>query len=145
MSVHYLALRALVTGAGAYAGLTPDEAEAALNAPTMERAGSAMLAADEFVARFTPAEFVAAHASADAVVQQMLFELATRRDPMSVASERVQRGLGYMAHIGLLTVERAAEIGAVPPGATVSQAQAMGWPGGYIWAADVIAARSMEG
>jgi hypothetical protein len=141
MSAHYFALRALVTGAGPYAAMTPVEAEAALNAATMQTVASAMLAPDEFVARFTPVEFAGAHTSADAAVRQLMFRLSVRREPLDLASVTVQQGLAYMAHIGLLTAERAAEIGAVPAGANITPAQSIGWPNERIWAADVLAAR----
>jgi hypothetical protein len=145
MSTPYLALRALVTGAGPYAGMTADAAEDALNAATVAQPGSALLKPDEFVDLFTPQEFVAIEDSPDANIRKLVFRLRTRQEPLDLASATVQQSLGYMAAIGLLTAERAAAIGAVPPGPTVTPAQAMGWPGGYVWAADVIAARAMEG
>jgi hypothetical protein len=144
MTAHYLALRALVTGAGAYAALSADEAEAALNAATVQSAGAATLKPDEFVDLFTPAEFVAVTDSADPIIRKLVFRLRTRQEPLDLASATVQQGLGYMAAIGLLTPQRATQIGAVPPGPMISPAQAMKWPGGYVWAADVIAARAME-
>jgi hypothetical protein len=145
MSTPYLALRALVTGAGLYAAMTAQEAEAALNAATVPSAGASMLMPDEFVDLFTPAEFVAIEGSADAIIRKLVFRLRTRQERLDIAGTSVQGGLAYMAAIGLLTAERAAEIGTVQPGPLVTPAQAMGWPGGYVWASDVIAARAMEG
>lgn len=155
MSEHYLRLRALVTGDGAYAAMTADDAETALNAATVATAGSALMAPDEFVGRFTPAEFSAARASADPVVQQLMFRLSARRDPLDLASATVQGGLAYMAGVTVpgigtiaepvLTPQRAAAIGTVPPGASITPRQQIAWPNERIWAADVTAARKMEG
>lgn len=145
MSDHYLRLRALVTSDGAYAAMTPDDAEAALNAATVATAGSAMLAPDEFVDLFTPAEFVAIEASADPIVRKLVFRLRTRQAPLDLASATVQQGIGYMASIGLLTPQRAAVIGAVPAGPNITPREQIAWPNPRIWAADVIAARMMEG
>ncbi len=145
MSEHYLRLRALVTGEGAYAAATPDEAEEALNAATVATAGSALMAPDEFVDLFTPAEFAGIEDSADVNVRKLVFRLRTRQAPLDLASATVQGGLAYMAAIGLLTAERAAAIGAVPAGPNITPREQIAWPGPRIWAADVIAARAMKG
>lgn len=138
-----------------YDVMAPAEAEVALNAASIPSAGTAMLAPDEFVARFTPAEFVAASDSPDAVVRLLMFRLRARRDPLDLASATVRGGLAYMAGqavpgLGaiaapILTPQRAAEIGAVQAGPTISPREALGWPEPRIWASDVIAARAMEG
>ena len=147
-------LRPLVTGQGAYAAYTPAEAETALNAATVATAGSSLLAPDAFAARFTPEEFVAAEDSADPVVRQLMFRLRVRRDPLDLASATVQAGLAYMsgqavAGLGtiatpILTAERAAAIGAVPAGPTITPREQIGWPNEHIYAADVEAARAMQ-
>lgn len=141
----YLRLRALVTGAGAYAGLTPDEAEASLNAATVSTAGDPMLTPDAFVARFTAQEFSACQESNDALVRQLMFRLVIRRDPLDLTGTTVQQGLAYLVSIGLLTSQRAAAIGAVPPGPLITPRQQIAWPNPRIWAADVHSARLMEG
>ena len=145
MSSPYRALRALVAGAGPYAALSADEAEAALNAATVQSAGAATMKPDEFVDLFTPSEFVRVTDSADPIIRKLVFRLRTRQAALDLASATVQGGLAYMAAIGLLTTERAAAIGAVPPGPNITPREAIGWPGPRIWAADVIAARAMEG
>ena len=145
MSEHYLRLRELVTGEGAYAAMTPDEAEEALNAATVATAGVSLLAPDEFVDLFTASEFVGIESSADPNIRKLVFRLRTRQAPLDLASATVQQGLGYMAHVKLLTAERAAEIGAVPAGPNISPRAAIRWPNERIWAADVLAARKMEG
>lgn len=145
MSDHYLRLRALVTGEGAYAAMTPEDAEEALNAATVATAGSALLAPDEFVDLFTPAEFAGIKDSADVNVRKLVFRLRTRQAPLDLASATVQQGLAYMAHVKLLTAERAAEIGAVPAGPNTTPREAIRWPNERVWAADVLAARKMEG
>ena len=137
-------LRPLVTGNGAYAALSPEDAESALNDATVPASAGALLAPDEFVDRFTAEEFVAIAASADPLVRKLVFRLRTRQAPLDLASATVQQGLGYMAAIGLLSAERAAEIGTVPVGANIAPREHIGWPHERIWAADVIAARAME-
>lgn len=141
---HNQRLRALLAEP-TYAAMTPEEAEAALNAATVAVAGSSMLAPDEFVDLFTPAEFVAIEGSSNPVIRKLVFRLRTRQAPMDLASVTVQQGLGYMAAIGLLTAERAAAIGAVPAAPNITPREAIGWPHERIWAADVLAARKMEG
>lgn len=140
----YLALRDLLAQPP-YAGMDDDAAAEALNATTVATAGSSMLAPDEFVDLFTPAEFVAIEGSADPVVRKLVFRLRTRQAPMDLGSATVQQGLGYMAHIGLLTAKRAAEIGAIPAGPTITPREWLRWPEPWIWPADVAAARKMEG
>ena len=126
-----------------YDTMTPAEAEMALNAATVATAGKSLVTPDEFVARFTPAEFIAARASSDPVVAQLMFRISVRRDPLDLAGATVQGGLAYMAQAGLLTEARADAIGAVEPGAPITPREVLGWPEPYIWAADVIAARGM--
>ena len=145
VSDHYLRLHALVAGEGPYAAMSPDDAEAALNAATVATAGTALLAPDEFVDRFTPAEFAGIEASGDPLIRKLMFRLRTRQAPLDLASATVQQGLGYMASIGLLSEERAAAIGAVLPGPSITPRQQIAWPNERIWAADVLAARKMEG
>ncbi len=140
----YLALRDLLAQPP-YAGMDDDAAAEALNATTVATAGSSMLAPDEFADLFTPAEFVAIEGSADPIIRKLVFRLRTRQAPMDLASDTVRQGLGYMAATGLLTKERAAVIGAVPPGPNISPREVLGWPGPTIWPADVTAARKMEG
>lgn len=137
-------LRPLVTGQGAYAGHTAEAAEAALNAATVATSGNAMLAAEAFIARFTPSEYVAAEDSADPVIRHLMARLRARDTPLDLTSATVQGGLAYMVSLGLITADRAAAIGAVPAGANITPRQAIGWPHERIWAADVIAAREME-
>lgn len=144
MASPYLALRDLLAQPP-YAGMSDDAAAAALNAATVATAGSAMLSPDEFVDLFTPAEFVAIEGSADPIVRKLVFRLRTRQAPMDLASATIQQGLGYMAAIGLLTGDRAAQIGAVPDGPMISPREVLGWPEPTIWPADVTAARAMEG
>ena len=145
MSNYYRTLlRPLVTGEGAYAAMTPEQAEAALNAATVAAASSAMLSPDAFAARFTAAEFVACEDSADPVIRQLMFRLRVRRDPLDLAGATVQQGLAYMAAIGLLTAERAAAIGAAPAAPNITPREQIGWPHERIWAADVHSARLME-
>lgn len=154
MASRYVALRDLLSRAP-YDMMTPEELEAELNAASIAVPGSALLAPDEFVARFRPAEFVAASDSPDAAVRLLMFRLRVRRDPLDLASATVRGGLAYMAGqpvpgLGtiaapVLTPQRAAEIGAVPAGPMISQREAMGWPEPRIWASDVIAARAMGG
>lgn len=140
----YLALRDLLTQPP-YVGLDDDAAAEALNAATVPTDGVSMLAPDEFVDLFTPAEFVVIEGSADPIIRKLVFRLRTRQAPMDLASVTVRQALGYMAATGLLTAERAAEIGAVPPGPMVTPREVLGWPGPTIWPADVTAARKMEG
>lgn len=102
-------------------GTGDDAADAAaLRAATIATAGSSMLTPDQFVDRFTAAEFAAADDSQDANVRKLMFRLRVRRDPLDLASATVQQGLAYMAGLGLLTPERAAAIGAVPAGPAVA-------------------------
>lgn len=145
MSDYYLRLRALVAGEGAYAGMSAEDAEAALNAATVTTAGTTLLSPDEFVDLFTPAEFIAIEDSADAIVRKLVFRLRTRQAPLDLASTTVQQGLGYMASIGLLTPQRAAAIGTVPAGPNITPREQIRWPHERIWAADVLAARKKEG
>lgn len=140
----YLALRDLLAQPP-YAAMDDAAAAEALNTPSIATPGDPMVTPDAFVARFTANEFAAARDSADARVRQLMFRLEVRRDPLDLASATVTQGLAYMAAIGLLTPQRAAEIGAVPPGPTISPREALGWPGPTIWPADVTAARAMEG
>jgi hypothetical protein len=142
MAGHYERLRDLLATAP-YDLMTDAEAEAALNAATVATLGKSLATPDEFVARFTPAEFMAARASVDPVVAQLMFRLSVRRDPLDLAGATVQGGLAYMAQAGLLTEARADAIGAVEPGAPITPREVLGWPEPYIWAADVIAARGM--
>lgn len=147
-------LRPLVAGLGALAALSPDEAETELNAATVATSGSTLLTPDAFAARFTPEEFVSCEDSSDPVVRQLMFRLRVRRDPLDLGSDTVQAGLAYMSgqHVpGLGTIavptlspERAAAIGAVPPGPNITPREQIGWPEAYIYASDVIAARAME-
>lgn len=141
---HNQRLRELLA-APPYAGMTEDDAEAALNAATVAVAGSSMLAPDEFVDLFTPAEFVAIEGSSDPVIRKLVFRLRTRQAHMNLASATVQQGLAYMVAIKLLTAERAAVIGAVPAAPNITPRESIGWPHERIWAADVLAARKMEG
>lgn len=138
------ALRALVTGGGAFAAMTAEEAETALNAATIPTPGRRLVQPDEFVDLFTPAEFTAIEDSADAVVRKLVFRLRTRQAPIDLASATVQQGLAYMASINLLTPQRAAEIGTVAPGPMISMREQIGWREPRIWAADVVAARLRE-
>lgn len=102
-------------------GTGDDEADAAaLRTPTQPTVGAVLLTPDEFVERFTPSEFMAAQTSSDAVVRQLMFRLAVRREPLSLSSVTVQGGLAYMANIGLLTSDRAESIGAITPGPNVA-------------------------
>jgi hypothetical protein len=141
----YLRLRALVTGDGAYAAMSAADAEAALNDATVPTAGVCLLAPDEFVDLFTAAEFVAVEDSPDPRVRKLVFRLRTRQAPLDMNSPTVQQGLAHMAAIGLLTPERAAAIGAAPAGPNITPREQIAWPGPHIYAADVIAAREMEG
>lgn len=140
----YLALRDLLAQPP-YAGIDDDAVAAALNTPSIATAGAASLTPDEFVARFTPAEFAAARDSADPIVRHLMFRLSVRREPLDLGSATVTQGLGYMAAVGLLTPARAAEIAAIPPGPTIAPREVLGWAGPTIWPADVAAARMMEG
>jgi hypothetical protein len=142
MAGHYERLRDLLAEAP-YDTMTPAEAEMALNAATVATAGKSLVTPDEFVARFTPAEFIAARASSDPVVAQLMFRISVRRDPLNLAGATVQGGLAYMAQAGILTEARADAIGAVEPGAPITPREVLGWPEPYVWAADVIAARGM--
>jgi hypothetical protein len=144
MSNHYLALRDLLAQPP-YATMDDGAAAEAMNAATVATAGTATMAPDEFVDLFTPAEFVAVEGSSDPNIRKLVFRLRTRQAPMDLASVTVQQGLAYMAAIGLLTAERAAAIGAVPPGPDISPREVLGWPGPMIWPADVTAARAMGG
>lgn len=140
----YLRLRSLLAEAP-YAGMTAEAAEVALNAATVAAPGPAELPLDDFVARFTPAEFVAAEDSADPVVRQMMFRLRVMRGALNMASATARGELAHMASIGLLTAERAAAIGAAPAPDMITPREQIRWPQDRIWAADVIAARAMEG
>lgn len=144
MSNAYLALRDLLAQPP-YAAMSDADAAEALNTPSIATPGDPMVTPDEFVSRFTADEFAAARDSADARVRQLMFRLAVRREPLSLTSDTVTQGLGYMAVIGLLTPARAVEIAAVPAGPMISPARSLGWPEATIWPADVTAARAMEG
>ena len=89
----YFSLRDLLTQPP-YAALDDDEAAEALNTRTVATAGSASLTPDEFVARFTSAEFAAARDSADPIVRQLMFRLSVRREPLDLVSATVTGGLG---------------------------------------------------
>ncbi len=142
MATPYLALRELLAQPP-YDKLDDKAAAEALNAATEASAGSVMVSPDEFVDRFTAEEFAAAVDSADKLVRKLIFRLRVRQEPLSLGSDTVKMGLAYMASIGMLTKERAADIGAVPPGPLVSPREQIGWPGPTIWPADIAAARKM--
>lgn len=108
-------------------GTGDDTADAAaLRAATVATTGSTLVTPDEFVDRFAAAEFTAAVDSADANVRKLIFRLRVRQEPLDLASATVHQGLGYMAHIGLLTAERAAAIGAIPAGPMVAPCTLIG-------------------
>jgi hypothetical protein len=160
----YLALRALVSGAGAYASLTPEQAEVALNTPAEQSsayrdvlisdvegylaARLVLVGLDDWIAAAEPS--LAKQAARQLVqiirggrIQVFLTSDAHRRESiLGLFALLVQAGAGG------LTEQHYADIAAMtlaPLGPPITPAQSMGWPGGYIWAADVIAARAMEG
>ena len=65
----------------------------------------------EFVWRFQPAEFMAIKNSLDPNIQFFLYQLESAQE-VHPAHPTVQQGLAYLVSIGLLTAERAAQIGA---------------------------------
>ena len=62
---------------------------------------------DQFVLLFTPDETAAIRASADPVVQQLLFAM-TVAPQIDLNSARVIQGVGYLAQVGLIAGTRVA-------------------------------------
>lgn len=86
-------------------------------APAPAPAPDVRIPRDDFIERFTPAEWLDGQqrAQTDANLAMALALLMGKPDGMvSLSSPRVADALGYMVVIGMLTAERAATIGALP-------------------------------
>jgi hypothetical protein len=166
MPMHYLALRALVTGAGPYAAISPDDAEVALNAPAERPAEPAyrdVLISD--VEGYLAARLVlvglddwietAPSGIAKQAARQLVQIIRGGRITVFLTSDKVRResvfglfALLTQAGAGGLTLEHYADIVAMaikPAPPPIAPREQIDWPGPRIWAADVIAARAMEG
>lgn len=64
----------------------------------------------DFIQRFTALEFMAVRKSDDPMVQFLFYQL-DRTDHVQVSSHAIQEGLQYLVGVGILTAQRAAEIG----------------------------------
>lgn len=164
MSNPYARLRALVTGDGAYAAMTPDEAEAALNAATPAapshrdvsisdvegylRARLLVTGLRDWVSTeaATGVPKSAALELFDIIASPRLMNFSTGTDA-GRANILGMFALLVQAGAGGLTAEHLADLTAmtVKPGADVIPREQITWPEVRIWAADVIAARAMEG
>lgn len=108
-------------------GTGDDTADAAaLRAATVADPGDATITPDDFVDRFTPAEWGAVLDSTDNVVRKFLFRLRLRQEPLALDGATVRQWLTYLASRSLLTAARATAIGAAPAGRLVAPCQQIG-------------------
>ena len=134
-----------------YAGMTDAQIAAALEVANIATAGSSQVTADQFVMLFTPTETAAIQASTDPIVKQFLLEVTTRSGPFDLSDAPVQEGLAYISGqtsapnpvmaSPILTTDRAAAIGTVPAGPTISRAQQLGFGPNNDMVQEIAAAR----
>jgi hypothetical protein len=159
----YLRLRALVTGDGAYAGLTEAEAAVALNAPVAQPAAhrdvpisdvEGYLRARLLVTRLRAWAATATFGTAREAALELLDIIASPRLSMFMTSTETGRSniMGLFAALvaatdGIVTQQHYDDLLAMTlkPTAYAIPREQIGWPSNHIWAADVNSARAMEG
>ena len=134
-----------------YAGMTDAQIAAALEVSNIATAGSSLVTADQFVMSFTPIEVAAIQASTDPIVAQFLLAVKTRSAPFDITDSIVVNGLAYLSGqtaspnpvivSPLITPKRAAEVGSVPAGPTISRAQQLGFGPNNDMVQEIAAAR----